>query len=90
MHRRMHRRAEADTELPLQTRTRSKRARTCVGLDEAHVCLHRLQAVLSNQLLHQLDALGVGRHLCEAARQAGSAGEQSCMVIARQRGGLGA
>jgi hypothetical protein len=41
--------------------------RTCVGLYEAHVGLHHLQAVLSDQLLHQLDALRVGRNLTAAA-----------------------
>ena len=41
----------------------SNDVRTCVCLYEAHVCLHHLQAVLSYQLPHKLDALGVGSNL---------------------------
>ncbi len=41
---------------------------SCWHLDVVHVGLHDLQAVLLDQLLHQLDALVVRRHLLENTR----------------------
>ena len=41
---------------------------TCICLNEAHIGLNHCQAVLSDQLVHELNALGVCSHLHQPGR----------------------